>query len=192
MKMEYVIEAKHAGVVQSISTSVGDIIQAGAAILILEKTSEVADSDSHYIRDESFSNDATVMRDDLLELQKIKSLIYDESRPEQVLKRHSKGMRTARENIEDLCDPGSFVEYGALAVAAMHTTHGLDELRRISPADGFIYGLATINSHLFPGTRSRCIVASYDYTVFAGTQGYHGHKNMTECFNWLKPDTCLW
>ncbi len=27
-------------------------------------------------------------------------------------KRHSKGFRTARENLEDLIDPGSFVEYG--------------------------------------------------------------------------------
>ena len=31
---------------------------------------------------------------------------------------HATGLRTARENVADLCDPGSFSEYGALALAA--------------------------------------------------------------------------
>ena len=43
------------------------------------------------------------------------------SRPEAVAKRHALGLRTARENIADLCDAGSFVEYGALAFAAQQT-----------------------------------------------------------------------
>ena len=45
----------------------------------------------------------------------------DASRPEAVAKRHALGLRTARENIADLCDAGSFVEYGALAIAAQRS-----------------------------------------------------------------------
>ena len=36
-------------------------------------------------------------------------------------KRHALGLRTARENIADLCDAGSFIEYGALAFAAQRS-----------------------------------------------------------------------
>jgi len=41
----------------------------------------------------------------------------DEGRPTAITKRHNQNRRTARENIADLVDPGSFVEYGALTVA---------------------------------------------------------------------------
>ncbi len=40
--------------------------------------------------------------------------ILDAGRPEVVARRHGQGRRTARENIDDLCDPGSFIEYGSL------------------------------------------------------------------------------
>ena len=55
------------------------------------------------------------LRADLLELQAREALLADASRPEAVAKRHALGLRTARENVADLCDAGSFVEYGALA-----------------------------------------------------------------------------
>ena len=38
----------------------------------------------------------------------------DAARPEAVARRRKTGQRTARENIEDFCDPGYFVEYGPL------------------------------------------------------------------------------
>ena len=53
-------------------------------------------------------------------------------------------MRTARENIADLCDDGSFVEYGALAVAAQRQRRSAEDLMANTPADGLVGGLGTV------------------------------------------------
>ena len=55
---------------------------------------------------------------DLNELIRRRALTLDESRPDAVERRHAAGPRTARENIDDLVDPGTFVEYGRFAIAA--------------------------------------------------------------------------
>ena len=102
----------------------------------------------------------------------------DASRPEAVAGRHARGYRTARENLDDLCDAGSFIEYGQLAVAAQRQRRSLDDLRRNTPADGVITGLATINAAQFGTAASQVAVAIYDYTVLAGTQGYFHHKKL--------------
>jgi acetyl-CoA carboxylase carboxyltransferase component len=83
------------------------------------------------------------------ELSRLLEATGDRGRPEAVAARHAKGYRTARENLEDLCDPGSFVEYGQLAVAAQRQRRTLEELRGSTPADGVITGLATINADRF-------------------------------------------
>ena len=80
------------------------------------------------------------------ELDRLIKASGDESRPQAVAKRHASGLRTARENLKDLCDPGSFIEYGQLAVAAQRQRRSLDDLRTNTPADGVITGLATINA----------------------------------------------
>src|SRR6185503_13031226 len=95
----------------------------------------------------------------------------DEARPEAVARRRKTKQRTARENIADLIDPGTFVEYGPLVVAARRRRNTLDELIATTPADGMIMGLAQVNGALFPEEQARCAVLSYDYTVLAGTQG---------------------
>ena len=181
MKMEHVITAPRTGVVRAIATEVGDVIHAGSPIVFLEDAPGLNPTASNGEAGLP-PRDEDALRDDLAEVRAFKRLLQDEARPEAAHKRHATGLRTARENIEDLCDPDSFVEYGALAVAAMHTTRSAEDLRRISPADGFIYGLASVNGGLFAPERSRCMVASYDYTVFAGTQGYWGHKKHDRMF----------
>lgn len=181
MKMEHVVAAPRAGIVRATAAQAGDTIQAGAPIAFLEDTPGLATSAGQGDACAP-SSPEDPPRDDLAEALALKRLVQDEARPAAVNKRHATGLRTARENIADLCDPESFVEYGALAVAAMHTTHDAEELRRISPADGFIYGLASINGDLVAPERSRCMVASYDYTVFAGTQGYWGHRKHDRMF----------
>ena len=108
----------------------------------------------------------------------MKQATEDASRPQAVASRHEKGFRTARENLEDLCDPDSFVEYGQLAVAAQRQRRKLQDLRSNTPADGVITGLATINAERFGQTTSQVAVAVYDYTVLAGTQGYFHHKKL--------------
>ena len=106
----------------------------------------------------------------------------DAARPDAVAKRHGAGKRTARENIADLIDPGSFVEYGPLAIAAQRSRREIEELIERTPADGLIGGIATVNAHLFGEENTGCIVASYDYMVLAGTQGMVNHRKKDRLF----------
>ncbi|MDQ6748798.1 MAG: biotin carboxylase [Candidatus Dormibacteraeota bacterium] len=113
-------------------------------------------------------------------------LVSDEARPDVVAARHAAGRRTARENLADLVDPDSFVEYGAFAIAAQRGRRGVDELIRRTPADGLIGGIGRVNSDLVGAERSRCAVLSYDYTVLAGTQGTMGHKKKDRLFEVIR------
>lgn len=106
------------------------------------------------------------------------ALTLDAARSEAVAKRHALGLRTARENIADLCDAGSFDEYGALAVAAQRSRRSEEDLQRNTPADGLVAGIGSINGRLFPPERSRAAVLAYDATVLAGTQGFRNHQKM--------------
>jgi len=113
-----------------------------------------------------------------VELRETLETTEDSMRPDAVAGRRARGYRTARENLEGLCDPGSFVEYGQLAVAAQRQRRDLDDLRANTPADGVITGLATINSGLYGDDSSQVAVVVNDYTVLAGTQGYFHHKKL--------------
>jgi acetyl-CoA carboxylase carboxyltransferase component len=108
-------------------------------------------------------------RADLKKLQDRLAFTQDAQRPEAVAKRHALGLRTARENIAELCDPDSFVEYGALAVAAQSRRRSADDLMRNTPADGMVTGIGSIHGQ-------RVVVMSYDFTVLAGTQGMRNHQ----------------
>ena len=116
------------------------------------------------------------IRSDLAELYQRKSYLWDENRPEAVEKRRKSGQRTARENISDLCDKDSFLEYGSLIVAAQRGRKSMQELIEKTPADGLIAGIGSVNGDLFEGKQTECVVLSYDYTVMAGTQGAFNHK----------------
>jgi acetyl-CoA carboxylase carboxyltransferase component len=128
------------------------------------------------------SNPDDSIRDDLAELQRRRALTEDAARPDAVERRHRAGGRTARENVADLVDPGTFVEYGRFAIAAQRARRDLDELIERTPADGLVAGTARINGELFGDERSACAVLSYDYTVLAGTQGVLGHRKKDRLF----------
>lgn len=117
----------------------------------------------------------TKKREDLLELERRQLYLEDDQRKKAVEKRHHQGKRTARENIDDLCDKDSFEEIGALVIAAQKGRKTLETLRKETPADGLICGIGRINSTEFKKNCS-CYILSYDYTVLAGTQGAFGHK----------------
>jgi len=104
------------------------------------------------------------IREDLKELIHRKSFLLDENRPAAVAKRHAKGQRTARENIADLCDDDSFLEYGSLIVAAQRDRKSEQELIEQTPADGLITGIGNVNGDLFNDEKNKCIILSYDYT----------------------------
>jgi len=124
-------------------------------------------------------------RPGLAELRRREALTGDEARPEAVRRRHEAGGRTARENIADLIDSDSFVEYGRFAIAAQRGRRELEELIARTPADGFIGGTARVNGELF-GERAACAVLSYDYTVLAGTQGALGHRKKDRLFELIE------
>src|SRR5580700_1941578 len=100
-------------------------------------------------------------RADLAEALRRRSLTSDESRAEVVAARHAAGRRTARENVADLCDDGSFVEYGGLAIAAQRGRRSVDDLVSRTPADGLVAGIARVNSTLVGEDRAHCAVLSY-------------------------------
>jgi acetyl-CoA carboxylase carboxyltransferase component len=126
------------------------------------------------------------LREDHKALLDRRALTEDAARPEAVARRHAAGGRTARENLEDLVDPGSFVEYGRFAIAAQRHRRELDDLITRTPADGLIAGTARINGDVVGAERSACAVLSYDYTVLAGTQGALGHFKKDRLFELIE------
>ena len=124
-------------------------------------------------------------RQDLADLLARRAATLDDARPDDVERRHNRGGRTARENIEDLVDPGSFVEYGRFAIAAQRGRRPLDDLIARTPGDGMLAGTARINGDLF-GERAACAVLAYDYTVLAGTQGVLGHRKKDRLFELIE------
>ncbi|HEX5527715.1 MAG TPA: carboxyl transferase domain-containing protein [Solirubrobacterales bacterium] len=125
-------------------------------------------------------------REDLAELLARRALTEDAARADAVERRHAAGGRTARENLEDLVDPGSFVEYGRFAIAAQRGRRELEDLIARTPADGLIGGTARVNGDLFQPGRAACAVLSYDYTVLAGTQGALGHRKKDRLFELIE------
>src|SRR3954462_10747412 len=126
------------------------------------------------------------VRDDLDEVLRRRALTADEARPDAVARRHDAGGRTARENVADLVDEGSFVEYGRFAIAAQRGRRDLDELIARTPADGLVAGTARVNGDLFGDERAACAVLAYDYTVLAGTQGALGHRKKDRLFELIE------
>lgn len=116
--------------------------------------------------------------DDLAELERRLLATRDEGRPDAVARRRASGQRTARENIDDLIDPGTWIEYGQLALAAQRSTRSHDDLVKASPADGIVCGVGAVNGDRVAADAARTMVLAYDYTVFAGTQGVMGHRKL--------------
>jgi acetyl/propionyl-CoA carboxylase alpha subunit/acetyl-CoA carboxylase carboxyltransferase component len=170
MKMEHVITAEVSGIVRQITVQPGDTVFEDHPLAFLEEA-EIAGGGGP----EEEAVDLDFIRPDLAEVLERHGRTLDEARPEAVARRRKTGQRTARENIADLVDPGSFVEYGPLVVAARRRRHSLEELIATTPADGMLMGLASVNGDRFPEDRARTAVFAYDYTVLAGTQGGNNH-----------------
>ncbi len=177
MKMQHVIAADRSGRVRRLAVREGDTVAEGSPLVVLDEA-EVAPPAAG--RDEALDLDA--IRPDLAEVLERQALTRDDRRADAVERRRRTGQRTARENVDDLVDDGSFTEYGALVVAARRRRHTMDELVRRTPADGLVAGLGRINGHLFEDERARCLVMAYDYTVLAGTQGKFNHQKKDRMF----------
>lgn len=161
MKMEHPVTADHDLVILAVHSKPGDRVTEGAALF------EVG---------EGFATHATPLAGhDAFEdsrlglLNERRSKLDDESRPAATAKRHQRGMRTVRENVGDLFDAGTFVEYGGFAVAAQRRRRSVEDLIDNTPADGLVTGVGLVDGR-------RCAVLAYDYTVLAGTQGFVNHR----------------
>jgi acetyl/propionyl-CoA carboxylase alpha subunit/acetyl-CoA carboxylase carboxyltransferase component len=178
MKMEHVVAVPHASIVRAVHARVGQIATEGEALLLIEP----ADIGDHAVAIDA-TPDPDFIRPDLADLLARTDATHDDARPDAVARRRKTKQRTARENIADLIDAGSFNEYGALTFAAQLKRHPREHLLKISPADGLIAGTASVNGDVFAPERSRVMVLSYDYTVFAGTQGTANHKKTDRMLN---------
>lgn len=177
MKMQHVLVAPDTlRTVRNLVTP-GQVVGTGDPLLVYTRTARAEDSESL-----SAAMDLDRPRADLDEVVHRHSLTLDEGRQPAVAKRHQRGRRTARENIADLVDPDSFVEYGALAIAAQRSRRSEEDLIANTPADGLVAGLATIGADRFGRAAAQAVVVSYDYTVLAGTQGMRNHAKTDRVF----------
>jgi acetyl/propionyl-CoA carboxylase alpha subunit/acetyl-CoA carboxylase carboxyltransferase component len=177
MKMEHVVEASAAGVVERIEVAPGDTVYEGHPLVVVEE----ADVAPKAVAAERVL-DLEHIRPDLAEVHARHAKGDDRSRPKAVARRRKTGQRTTRENVDDLCDAGSFVEYGSLVIAAQRRRRSLEDLIDRTPADGLVAGVGRVNGELFGDGASRCVVMSYDYTVLAGTQGLQNHRKKDRLF----------
>ncbi len=177
MKMEHVVRSPVGGVVRSVGVEVGALVAVGDPLAVVEATGVTGP-----VEDGDGTADLEAVRPDLQEVLARQRGTQDAGRPEVVARRHSQSRRTARENIDDLCDPGSFTEYGSLAIAAQRGRRPLPELIERTPADGLVAGVGRVNGATFDERTSSCAVLSYDYTVLAGTQGAQNHRKKDRLF----------
>jgi acetyl-CoA carboxylase carboxyltransferase component len=171
MKMEHEVIAQGGGVVRRVDVSVGDTVTEGQVLAIVEP----GDHDGGGASAEEPPADPDELREDLKAVRERHAIGLDEARPDAVAKRHERGHRTARENLDDLVDEGTFVEYGPLIFAAQEQRRSKQELIERTPADGLVAGVGDIDHR-------PSVVMSYDYTVLAGTQGMRNHLKKDRLF----------
>ena len=173
MKMEHEVIAEEAGTVEALEVELGDSVNAGQrlATILAGATSANGAAGATDPLDAQPGE-----RADLAAVHHRHFLTLDAARPDAVARRHERGRRTARENLDDLVDPGSFVEYGPLLFAAQEARRPKQELIERTPADGLVGGMGRIDGH-------RVVVMSYDYTVLAGTQGMRNHAKKDRLFD---------
>ena len=164
MKMEHEVRAQAAGLVREVAAAVGATVAAGEVLVVLAGSGAGA---GEQVPAGEVPLDH--VRPDLAEVRERHRTGLDEGRPAVTERRHAAGRRTARENIADLADPGSFTEYGALTIAAQRRRRPLDDLIARTPADGLVLGTASVHGR-------PVAVMSYDYSVLAGTQGHMNHR----------------
>ena len=173
MKMEHVIAAPVSGYLRQLTVEEGDTVFEGHPLAFIEPA-DIGDAGA-VVEEEV---DLDHIRADLAPVIARHEGLLDANRPKAVERRRKTGQRTARENVDDLLDPDSFIEYGGLTVAARRRRHSMEELIEQTPTDGLVMGLGRVNGADFADDAARVAVMAYDYTVLAGTQGAYNHKKM--------------
>ena len=172
MKMEHAVASADGGVVTGVHVAVGDAVGAGDLLAVVDPTLAASPGDATAVAATSGSAGERV---DLAQVRDRHAVGLDDARPAAVARRRKTGQRTTRENVEDLLDAGSLVEYGPVVIAAQRRRRDLDDLIANTPADGLVGGVGTVAGH-------PTVVLSYDYTVLAGTQGLQNHRKKDRLF----------
>ncbi len=184
MKMHHEVVAPVSGVIASLAVVQGDTVTIGQDLVRI--TPGVHDVPGTSRTPTVVAGPLGLDRDDLREVIERHSVGLDEERPQAVERRRGRGHRTARENIGDLVDDGTFVEYGPLVIAAQRRRRSVDDLIVSTPADGLVGGIGEVNGELFgsgpAGRAAKVVAVSYDYTVLAGTQGTQNHRKKDRLF----------
>ncbi len=177
MKMEHEVRAEHTGRVTELFFEDGASVAEGELLTSLAFVADAQPPASAAVASVAApARGAATVRADLQRVLERHRFTDDASRPEAAAKRHALGLRTARENVADLCDADSFIEYGALAVAAQRSRRSEEDLMKNTPADGMVTGIGNINQTLFGAGHSAAVVLAYDASVLAGTQGMRNHQ----------------
>ncbi|WP_394943170.1 carboxyl transferase domain-containing protein [uncultured Ilumatobacter sp.] len=185
MKMHHEVLAPVDGVVDAVVAVEGSMLSPGDVVVTLGPPIAAAAGDALPPVDVSSASSLPkgLDRPDLAEVIDRHESGLDAARPDAVEKRRRRNRRTARENVADLVDEGSFIEYGPLVIAAQRRRRDVADLIAKTPADGLVGGIGDINGHLFADARTRkAIAVSYDYTVLAGTQGTQNHRKKDRLF----------
>ena len=172
MKMENPVHAGHHGTVTSVAVGIGDPVEVGTVLLEIRNASAAAPRVAAEVP-------TRAVTDRLGELTERTRLLEDSARPDAVAKRHGRGLRTARANLADLVDPGSFIEYGRFTYAAQTKRRTVEDLIARTPGDGLISGIATVEG-------TPVAVLSYDAMVLAGTQGQRNHQKKDRIFDLVR------
>ena len=181
MKMEHEISTSISGTIEKLFVEVGETVLEGQELISLVPK-EIAETG----KEAETELDLDRIRDDLAEVKERHDIGLDDRRPDAVAKRRGREQRTARENIADLVNIDSYIEYGPLVVAPQRKRRSVEDLILNTPADGMIAGIGEVNADTFPEEKAQCVVMSYDYTVLAGTQGGQNHRKKDRLFEIAK------
>ena len=171
MKMQHLMISESAGRIEEVRAQVGEVVPEGKILAVILPKEVLAQEGEV----NAAAEDHDAVRKDLQRVIDRHAYLWDENRPEAVARRRARNQRTARENVEDLCDAGSFIEYGGLALAAQASRRTREDLIQNTPADGLVTGVGEINGALVGQEQARSAVMAYDATVLAGTQGKRNH-----------------
>ncbi len=181
MKMEHEVSATFSGTIQKVHVEVGETVLEAQELFSLEPKEILQTRETM-----ASKLDLDHIREDLAEVKQRHEIGLDHKRPEALEKRRKSDQRTARENLADLLDGDSYIEYGPLVIAPQRKRRSLEDLIMNTPADGMIAGIGEVNADIFPEEKAQCVVMSYDYTVLAGTQGGQNHRKKDRLFEIAK------
>ncbi|MGO9954844.1 MAG: carboxyl transferase domain-containing protein [Solirubrobacteraceae bacterium] len=173
MKMEHEVIAEHDGFVAHVAVMVGETVAEGQPLMVLAPAPDPAPAPIP--APPATAATGADQRLDLAAVRERHAIGSDARRPEAVARRHERRRRTARENLADLLDDSTFVEYGPLTFAAQERRRSRQELIERTPADGLVGGVGEIAGQ-------PVAAMSYDYTVLAGTQGMRNHLKKDRLF----------